>query len=32
LKHFNLADENSSMAAVDAEIIESLKKRWELLK
>ena len=32
LKHFNLADGNSSMAAVDSEIIESLKKRWELLK
>ena len=32
LKHFNLAEENSSMAAVDAGIIESLKKRWELLK
>jgi len=32
LKHFNLADGNSSMAAVDAEIIENLKKRWELLK
>ena len=32
LKHFNLADKNSAMAAVDAEIIESLKKRWELLR
>lgn len=32
LKHFNLADENSAMAAVDARVIESLKKRWELLK
>ena len=32
LKHFNLGEENSSMAAVDAGIIESLKKRWELLK
>jgi len=32
LKHFNLADENSSMAAVDSQIVESLKKRWELLK
>jgi len=32
LKHFNLADENSSMAEVDAQVIESLKKRWELLK
>lgn len=32
LRHFNLADENSGMAAVDFEIIENLKKRWELLK
>lgn len=32
LKHFNLADGNSAMAAVDAMIIENLKKRWELLK
>jgi 3-hydroxyacyl-[acyl-carrier-protein] dehydratase len=32
LKHFNLADENSAMAAVDAQVIENLKKRWELLR
>jgi len=32
LKHFNLADENSAMAAIDAKVIEGLKKRWELLK
>jgi len=32
LRHFNLADENSAMAAVDAEIIENMKKRWKLLK
>ena len=32
LKHFNLADEDSAMAAVDAQVIESLKKRWELLR
>jgi 3-hydroxyacyl-[acyl-carrier-protein] dehydratase len=32
LKHFNLADENSAMAATDAKVIDSLKKRWELLK
>jgi 3-hydroxyacyl-[acyl-carrier-protein] dehydratase len=32
LKHFNLADEDSAMAAVDAQIVESLKKRWELLR
>ncbi len=31
LKHFNLADQNSAMAAVDATIIENMKKRWELL-
>jgi 3-hydroxyacyl-[acyl-carrier-protein] dehydratase len=31
LKHFNLADENSAMAAVDARIIENLKKRWNIL-
>ena len=32
LRHFNLADKDPSMAAVDAGIIESLKKRWELLR
>ena len=32
LRHFNLADENPVMAAVDAEIIENLKQRWKLLK
>lgn len=32
LKHFNLAEKNSAMAAIDAEIIENLKKRWELLR
>jgi len=32
LKHFNLAEKDSAMAAVDAGIIESLKKRWELLR
>ena len=32
LKHFNLADKNSAMASVDAQVIESLKKRWELLR
>lgn len=31
LRHFNLADENSAMAAVDAGIIEQLKTRWKLL-
>jgi 3-hydroxyacyl-[acyl-carrier-protein] dehydratase len=32
LRHFNLSDENSAMAAVDANIIENLKKRWKLLR
>ncbi len=32
LRHFNLADEDSAMAAVDAKIIENMKKRWKLLK
>jgi 3-hydroxyacyl-[acyl-carrier-protein] dehydratase len=31
LRHFNLADGDSSMATVDAQIIENLKKRWKLL-
>jgi 3-hydroxyacyl-[acyl-carrier-protein] dehydratase len=31
LKHFNLADEDNAMAAVDAVIIENMKKRWKLL-
>ena len=31
LRHFNLADENSAMAAVDAVVIENMKKRWKLL-
>ena len=32
LRHFNLADEDSTMAAVDAKVIENMKKRWKLLK
>ncbi|MGD9109730.1 MAG: hypothetical protein PVG93_02205, partial [Phycisphaerales bacterium] len=32
LRHFNLADEDSKMAATDAKIIEDMRKRWELLK
>jgi len=32
LRHFNLADENSKMAVVDAKIIENMKKRWSLLR
>ena len=31
LRHFNLADENKKMAAIDSRIIESLKQRWKLL-
>ena len=31
LRHFNLADENSAMTAVDAKIIENMKRRWMLL-
>ena len=32
LRHFNLADENSAMAGVDARIIENMKKIWKLLR
>jgi 3-hydroxyacyl-[acyl-carrier-protein] dehydratase len=32
LRHFNLADKDAAMAATDAKIIESMKKRWELLR
>jgi len=32
LRHFNLADQSSAMAAVDARIIENMKKRWKLLR
>jgi len=31
LRHFNLADEDSAMATVDAEITENMKQRWKLL-
>ena len=31
LRHFNLADENSAMAAVDGGIIENMKTLWKLL-
>ena len=31
LRHFNLADENPVMAAVDAKVIENMKNRWMLL-
>ena len=32
LRHFNLADKDSKMAAVDAKVIENMKRRWKLLK
>jgi 3-hydroxyacyl-[acyl-carrier-protein] dehydratase len=32
LRHFNLAEKDSSMAAIDAQIIGEMKKRWKLLK
>ena len=32
LRHFNLFDENSTMAEVDAKIIEEMRQRWKLLK
>jgi len=31
LRHFNLADENSALADIDAGVIENMKKRWKLL-
>ncbi len=32
LRHFNLADKNAVMADVDTKIIDSLRKRWNLLR
>ena len=32
LRHFNLADEDPTMAAADATIIENMKQRWKLLR
>ena len=32
LRHFNLADGNPAMAAVDAQVIENMKKRCKLLR
>ena len=32
LRHFNLADEDSTMAAVDASVIENMRERWKLLR
>ena len=31
LRHFNLADKNPALGVADAEILQSLKKRWILL-
>jgi 3-hydroxyacyl-[acyl-carrier-protein] dehydratase len=31
LRHFNLADDDSAMAAVDGEVVENMKNRWKLL-
>ena len=32
LRHFNLAEQDSGLASVDAKIISEMKKRWELLR
>ncbi|MGA2173289.1 MAG: hypothetical protein ABSG82_09835 [Sedimentisphaerales bacterium] len=32
LRHFNLAEQDAALAAVDAKIIGEMKKRWGLLK
>jgi len=32
LRHFNLAEKDASMAAVDAVVIENMKDRWKLLR
>ncbi len=32
LRHFNLADENSALADIDAQVTENMKKRWKLLR
>ncbi len=31
LRHFNLADENPAMAAIDGEVVEAMRRRWVLL-
>jgi 3-hydroxyacyl-[acyl-carrier-protein] dehydratase len=31
LRHFNLADEDSTMAVVDGQVIENMRQRWKLL-
>ncbi len=32
LRHFNLSDDDSSLAAVDAKVVENMKNRWKLLR
>jgi len=32
LRHFNLAQENPTMAPIDAEVINNMKQRWKLLR
>ncbi len=32
LRHFNLSDQNSAMATVDAQVTENMKNRWKLLR
>ncbi len=32
LRHFNLAEKNPAMAAVDGQVIENMRLRWKLLK
>jgi len=32
LRHFNLASQDAKLAAVDANIIQNMKERWELLR
>jgi 3-hydroxyacyl-[acyl-carrier-protein] dehydratase len=32
LRHFNLADDNSAMASVDAKIVQEMRQRWKLLR
>jgi hypothetical protein len=32
LRHFNLSSQDAKLAAVDANIIENMKKRWKLLR
>jgi 3-hydroxyacyl-[acyl-carrier-protein] dehydratase len=31
LRHFNLADDNPKMAMIDGQVVEAMKKRWNLL-